>query len=101
MSNQGGSSQATSKASSSGGGSRAGSAHGGRGAKRAWGQPRAEELSLDTALRLYGLERMEVLWERRLDTMALIAWGANRIVVVFRGTNSLKNVLADLAVRPS
>ena len=40
-----------------------------------------------------------MLWERRLDTMALIAWGSNRIVVVFRGTNSLKNVLADLEVR--
>ena len=40
-----------------------------------------------------------MLWERRLDTMALISWGANRIVVVFRGTNSLKNVKADLEVR--
>ena len=40
-----------------------------------------------------------MLWERRLDTMALIAWGSNRIVVVFRGTNSLKNVMADLEVR--
>ncbi len=40
-----------------------------------------------------------MLWERRLDTMALIAWGSNRIVVVFRGTNSLKNVLADLEVK--
>ena len=55
-------------------------------------------MSLDTALKLYGLERMEVLWERRHDTMALIAWGHNRVVVVFRGTNSLKNVLADLEV---
>ena len=55
-------------------------------------------MSLDTALKLYGLERMEVLWERRHDTMALIAWGRNRVVVVFRGTNSLKNVLADLEV---
>ena len=60
--------------------------------------PGGGAVSLDTALRLYGLQRMEVLWERRLDTMALIAWGANRIVVVFRGTNSLKNVLADLEV---
>lgn len=57
-----------------------------------------EDMSLDTALRLYDLERMEVLWERRHDSMALIAWGANRIVVVFRGTNSLKNILADLEV---
>ena len=55
-------------------------------------------MSLDSALKLYGLERMEVLWERRHDTMALIAWGNNRVVVVFRGTNSLKNVLADLEV---
>ena len=91
--------QPTAKASS-GNASRGGSTHGGKGNnKRSWGQSQAEDLSLDTALRLYGLERMEVLWERRLDTMALIAWGANRIVVVFRGTNSLKNVLADLEVR--
>lgn len=90
--------QAASKASP-GTGSHDRYAHGGKGAKRSGGQPRAEELSLDTAMRLYGLERMEVMWERRLDTMALIAWGNNRIVVVFRGTNSLKNVLADLEVR--
>ncbi len=87
--------QATSKAKG-GNGSSSGSGHGTRGNHR--GQPKTEDFSLDTALRLYGLERMEVLWERRLDTMALIAWGSNRIVVVFRGTSSLKNVLADLEV---
>jgi len=87
--------QATSKANG-GNGSSSGSGHGTRGNHR--GQPKTEDFSLDTALRLYGLERMEVLWERRLDTMALIAWGSNRIVVVFRGTSSLKNVLADLEV---
>lgn len=74
------------------------SVHGSKNPRSTWGQSRVEDLSLDTALRLYDLERMEVLWERRYDTMALIAWGANRIVVVFRGTNSLKNILADLEV---
>lgn len=39
------------------------------------------------------------MWERRHDTMALLGWGPGRIVIVFRGTNSLKNVVADLQVR--
>lgn len=32
--------------------------------------------------------------------MALLGWGPGRIVIVFRGTNSLKNVVADLQVQP-
>ncbi|KAK9907744.1 hypothetical protein WJX75_009081 [Coccomyxa subellipsoidea] len=56
----------------------------------------AEDFSLDAAMGLYGLEHMEVMWERRHDTMALLGWGPGRIVIVFRGTNSLKNVAADL-----
>ena len=31
--------------------------------------------------------------------MALLGWGPGRIVIVFRGTNSLKNVAADLQVQ--
>ena len=59
----------------------------------------AEDFSLEVAMALYGLERIEVLWERRYDTMALLGWGPNKIVIVFRGTSTLRNVLADLQAR--
>ena len=53
---------------------------------------------LDTALGMYDLQHVEVFWERMHDTHALLAWGPSRLVVVFRGTASFANVLADLQV---
>ena len=41
---------------------------------------------------------LQAFWERKHDTHALLAWGGDRIVLVFRGTASFANVLADLAV---
>ena len=41
-----------------------------------------------------------MMWERRWDTVALVGWGPGRIVVVFRGTTTLKNVFADLQAGP-
>ena len=55
-------------------------------------------LLLQVALGLYQLEHMEMFWERGHDTHALLAWGPSNIVLTFRGTASLKNVLADLQV---
>lgn len=83
---------AASSSGSSGDNSRGGRSSGSRSSVT------AEDFSLEIALGLYGLEHIEMMWERRLDTMALIGWGPGRIVVVFRGTNSLRNVLADLQV---
>ena len=40
----------------------------------------------------------QAFWERKHDTHALLAWGGDRIVLVFRGTASFANVLADLSV---
>ena len=59
----------------------------------------AEDFSLEVAMALYDLEHIEVLWERRHDTMALLGWGPNKIVIVFRGTSTLRNVLADMQAR--
>ena len=56
---------------------------------------------LDTALGMYDLKHVEVFWERMHDTHALLAWGPSRLVVVFRGTASFANVLADLQVPPN
>ena len=53
---------------------------------------------LDVALGMYDLKHVEVFWERLHDTHALLAWGPSRLVVVFRGTASFANVLADLQV---
>lgn len=59
---------------------------------------RHPEFMLDTALGMYDLTHVEVFWERQHDTHALLAWGPARLVVVFRGTASFANVLADLQV---
>ncbi|KAK9802002.1 hypothetical protein WJX73_009255 [Symbiochloris irregularis] len=57
---------------------------------------RHPEFMLDIALGMYDLTHVEVFWERQHDTHALLAWGPSRLVVVFRGTASFANVLADL-----
>ncbi len=38
------------------------------------------------------------LWERKLDTKALMAWSDDTLVLSFRGTASFTNVLSDLKV---
>ena len=57
------------------------------------------EFTLETAMGLYGLENFELLWERATDTKALMAWNADTLVLGFRGTASMANVLADLQAR--
>ena len=47
---------------------------------------------------LYGLEHSELFWEKALDTKLLLAWNKDTIVIVFRGTASMANALADLQV---
>lgn len=65
---------------------------------RACAGSRRPEFMLDTALGMYDLKHVEVFWERLHDTHALLAWGPSRCVIVFRGTASFANVLADLQV---
>ncbi len=55
--------------------------------------------SLETALGLLGLAQHEVLYERRSHSKCIVAWGGRTILVVFRGTASLANVLSDIKVR--
>ena len=47
---------------------------------------------------LYGLRKFELMWERALDSKALIAWNDDTVVLAFRGTASLANLWADLQV---
>lgn len=53
---------------------------------------------METAMKLYDLEHYELLWEQAEDTKCLVGWSRTRVVVAFRGTASLSNVLADLQV---
>jgi hypothetical protein len=55
-------------------------------------------VTLEGAMALYNLENFELLWERRLDTKALMAWNDDTVVLSFRGTASFRNVLADIKV---
>ena len=56
-------------------------------------------LSIEDAMQLYGLTSFELLWERERDTKALMAWNEDTLVLAFRGTASLRNVIADIQAR--
>ncbi|KAK9813803.1 hypothetical protein WJX73_010334 [Symbiochloris irregularis] len=51
---------------------------------------------IETALNLYKLDHFELLWAPAEDTKCIMAWNRDTIVLAFRGTASLSNVLADL-----
>ena len=57
------------------------------------------EVSLQTALAMYGLPEARILCEESTDTRCLVAWSHDIIVVAFRGTASAVNVKADLQAR--
>ncbi len=52
----------------------------------------------DSAMSLYNLEHFELVWEKQLDTKALVGWNKDTVVIAFRGTASLANVKSDLQV---
>ena len=56
-------------------------------------------VTLEAAMKLYGLTSFELLWEQERDTKALLAWSDDTVVLAFRGTASLRNVIADIQVR--
>lgn len=56
-------------------------------------------MSVDTAMALYGLNHCELVWEKATDTKMLLAWSSHTLIIAFRGTASMKNVMADLRVR--
>ena len=47
-------------------------------------------------MKLNNLEQSELFWEKALDTKMLMAWNADTLLLVFRGTASTTNALADL-----
>lgn len=57
------------------------------------------DFSLEVAMGLYGLRHMEMIHELQRDTVALLGWGPNTVVLTFRGTTTLKNVFTDLQVQ--
>lgn len=59
------------------------------------------DIRLEPAMGLYGMKEFELLWERSTDTKALLAWSQGTVVLAFRGTASMANVLADVQVIPS
>jgi len=48
---------------------------------------------------MFGLDQVQLFWERSLDTKVLIGWSADTIVISVRGTASLRNFVADIQVR--
>ncbi|KAK9823190.1 hypothetical protein WJX72_000942 [[Myrmecia] bisecta] len=53
-------------------------------------------MSTDTALRMYSLQHLQCFWEKKEDTKVLVGWSDSLVVLAFRGTASLANVLADI-----
>ena len=47
---------------------------------------------------MFGLDHVQLFWERSLDTKVLIGWSANTVVISVRGTASLRNFVADIQV---
>lgn len=62
------------------------------------GVQNASGLKLEVAMKLNNLEQSELFWEKALDTKMLMAWNDTCMVLVFRGTASMANALADLQV---
>ena len=58
-------------------------------------------MTIEAAMQLYNLTSFELLWERERDTKALMAWNDDTVVLAFRGTASLRNVIADIQARSS
>ena len=40
-----------------------------------------------------------MLWDKKHDTKAILGWSTDTVVIAFRGTASISNVLADLQAR--
>lgn len=51
-----------------------------------------------TALAMWQLDHFDMVWEKSLDTKAIVGWNHNTVVLAFRGTASMTNVMADLQV---
>jgi hypothetical protein len=51
-----------------------------------------------TSLPLYDLQHHEILWQREVDAKCVVSWNDHTVVLAFRGTASLSNVVADLKV---
>lgn len=49
-------------------------------------------------MHLYDLTDYELFHEHQHDTKLLVAWNSKMALLAFRGTSSLKNLLADLRV---
>ena len=45
------------------------------------------------------LTNFQLFWEKSLDTKLILAWSRSTVVLAFRGTASMANVLADIQVR--
>lgn len=55
--------------------------------------------SQETALGLFGLKHFDVVWEKRTNAKAVIGWDeGNTVVIAFRGTVNMANVLSDIQV---
>jgi hypothetical protein len=70
-----------------------------RGASSAQVPEDQRSMSVEVALSVLGLEQHEVMWDREIDTKALICWGGDTIFIAFKGTGSRENVWTDLDVR--
>lgn len=49
-----------------------------------------------TGLRLFSVDHFETIWDDTTDTHAVLGWNKTQVVVAFRGTKSIQNVMTDL-----
>ena len=53
---------------------------------------------LQYAMDMYGLTSTEEVWDRGMDTRAVLAWGQGTLLIAFKGTSSAENIKTDLKV---
>jgi hypothetical protein len=60
-------------------------------------------VNTSVAMGLFGLQHSEVLCEPATETLAVLSWGGpgcGRVLLSFRGTANLQNMLTDVKASP-
>lgn len=50
------------------------------------------------AIELFSLSNFDVVWEPKLNTKAIVGWSKDKVVIAFRGTTSMSNLMSDVQI---
>ena len=58
-------------------------------------QALSRQEALDLAMKAFSLDQVKVIHSEVTDTQAVLAWGQGRLVLAFRGTQSMTDACTD------